>query len=122
MRAEGGASIPTLQKSAERGSTPAGTTEIVKNYHFTETRGANLTDADGNMLQCAPPTVGGALAAADGGALSTKSADLDAEGGVLTRPSGASLAVTGATARVGTTHDSTAAVTAPVRAVYPTTR
>ena len=55
-----------------------GTNKIVKNYHFTETRGANLTDADGALLQCAPPNVNGALTAADGGALATKSADLDA--------------------------------------------
>ena len=50
--------------------------------------------------------MGGALAAADGGALATKSADLDAASGVLQRPDGGSLAVTGATMRVGALDDS----------------
>ena len=91
-----------------------GTTTVVKKYHFTETRGANLTDADGALLQCAPPSVGGALTTADGGALATKSADLDAASGVLQRPDGGSLAVTGATMRVGALDDSSASCEEPM--------
>merc|ERR1712091_794575 len=95
-----------LLLAASTAANVAGTTTVVKKYHYTETRGANLTDASGNLLQCAPPNVGGTLATADGGALATKSADLDASTGVLQRPDGAALAVTGATQRVGALDDS----------------
>merc|ERR1712091_148355 len=95
-----------LLLAASTAANVAGTTTIVKKYHYTETRGANLTDADGTLLQCAPPNVGGTLADAGGGALKTKSADLDAATGVLQRPDGATLAVTGATMRVGALDDS----------------
>ena len=93
-----------------------GTNKIVKNYHFTETRGANLTDANGAMLQCAPPSVGGALAAADGETLATKSADLDTTTGTLTTPEGGHIAVTAATGRVGMLDNGASSGGAPMSA------
>ena len=68
-----------------------GTNKVVKKYHFTETRGANLTDENGIMLQCAAPSVNGSLTAADGGALATKNADMTVSGGALTTNAGATV-------------------------------
>ena len=46
--------IMALLLAASTTANVVGTTTVVKKYHYTETRGANLTDADGNLLQCVP--------------------------------------------------------------------
>jgi len=83
-----------------------GTTKVVKNYHFVETRGDALTNEAGDTLQCASAEftyVAGAsgdnatassstLTTRGGEAVATKSADFDTASGVLAGASGQALA------------------------------